>query len=607
MKKIKNLFSFVKGNWLIFFFTVVLTVFHRMTFSYVPLFSQYVIQKLEEATTGIIASDKINLPGFIINMVEKQSELMQGILTIIIFLIVWQLVRYIVLYFEALLKGNLSESVGKNLRVSSYNHIQNLSYGFHNNIDSGDLIQRVTSDIDSTTSFVTYRVMDLIGIISSLTFGAFQMFYVNKTIMIVSIAVIPLTAIGSIIYFKKIEQLFIDVEKKESELIVVIQENVSASKVVKAFSNEAYEIEKLDEKNKIYKQAEIKANKLSALYWGMMDTLMMVQFTVVLLLGIYYSKRNMMDVATISSALMLAGMLIWPVRGLGRIINDFGKALVASDRLNEIFNEEDEHTNDGQLEPFINGHIIFDNVSFKFDSSKEYLLKNISFEINAGETVAIIGKTGSGKTTIINLLLKMYDYEGSIKVNGVELREINKKHLRAKVGTVLQDPFLYSKTVYENIAIANPKISYDEVIEASTIASLESDINTFVDGYETVVGEQGTTLSGGQKQRVAIARILVGIKPIIIFDDALSALDNKTDLDIRNALKKSDTNQTNIIITHRMTTAKDANKIIVINNGTIENIGTHDELSKVKGLYQTLWGIQGKLEDEFLEMVKGGN
>lgn len=607
MQRLKQLFQLVNGNWLIFIFTIILTIFHRATYSYVPLFSEYVIQKLEYMNSDESPDKVVNLPKFIIDIVEKNSEVINAVITIIVLMLIWQLIRYIVLYFEAIIKGRFSENVGKNIRMKSYDHIQNLSYGYHNNVDSGDLIQRVTSDIDTTTNFVTYRIMDLIGLFSSLIFGAIQMLSVNTTITLVSVATIPLTAIASIIYFKKIDKLYTDVEEKEAKLIVVIQENVSASKVVKAFSNERYEIEKLEQKNIEHRESVIKAEKVSAIYWGAMDFLMMIQFSAVLFLGIYFARNNIMDISTVSTALMLAGMLIWPVRGLGRIINDLGKSLVAAARLKEIFDIEAEYNIDGMLTPSINGHIVFRDVSFKFDDTKNHLLNNINFEILPGQTVAIIGKTGSGKSTIVNLLLRMYEYEGSITIDGVELKDINKRYLRSNIGTVLQDPFLYSKTVFENINIANPNSNYDEVISAATTAALESDINTFQDGYNTIVGEQGTTLSGGQKQRVAIARILVSKKPIIIFDDALSALDNKTDLDIRNALKKASNKQTNIIITHRMTTAKDADSIIVINNGTIENIGTHDNLSKKPGLYRTLWSIQGRLEEEFLELVKETN
>ncbi|MDY0277329.1 MAG: ABC transporter ATP-binding protein [Acholeplasma sp.] len=600
MQRLKQLFKIVKGNWLLFLFVVVLTVFHRLTYSYVPLFSQLLIQKLDVNAS----QEDINLPKFILDFVNQYTDIISVVVSIIVMLLIWQTLRYIFMYVENLTKGYLGENVGKNIRVHSYNHIQNLSYEYHNNVDSGDLIQRVTSDIESTTTFVSARIMDAIGLISTLTFGAIQMAYINKTIMIVSLVVLPITAIASIIYFMKIDKLFTDVEEKEAKMMVVIQENVSASKVVRAFANEKYEIEKMEKKNALFRDADIKASKVVAIYWGAMDVLMMFQFMAVLLLGIYYSSKGIMDVSKVSSAIMLAGMLIWPVRGLGRLINDFGKALVAAGRLSHIFEEKSEYINDGTLEPKVTGHIVFKNVSFRFNNSEKYLLNNINFEIFPGETVAIIGKTGSGKSTLINILLRMYEYEGSILIDGVELKDIKKRYLRSNVGTVLQDPFLYSRTVYENIAIANKEAEQDEIYKASKIAALEKDISTFQNSYDTIVGEQGTTLSGGQKQRVAIARVLVSNKPILIFDDALSALDNKTDLDIRNALKDSNRHQTNIIITHRMTTAKEANKIIVVNNGTIEDIGTHSQLSKKTGLYANLWNIQGKLEAEFLAMLK---
>ncbi|MCR1809198.1 ABC transporter ATP-binding protein [Haploplasma modicum] len=604
MRRNKNLFKHLKGNGFLVFVVVLLTIFHRLTFSYIPMFSNILINKLELFLNVVDVEGKTNLPSFILNFINQYEDIVSIILSIILMLLAWQLVRYIMLYFETRLKGVLSENVSRNLRTKTYDHIQNLSYGYHNNVDSGDLIQRVTTDIDLTKEFVSNRVMELLGILSSLVFGAYQMALINQTIMYVSLALIPVTGISSIIYFSKIDKVFKDVETKEAEMVVVIQENVSAARVVRAFANEKHEVEKLEAKNIAYQNSEIRAGKLVAGYWSIMDFFMMLQFLIVILIGVYYANKNMFSISDISSTIMLAGMLIWPVRGLGRIINEYGKALVASERLEEIMKQETEYVNDGTLMPEINGNIVFSNVSFKFIDESRHLLNNVSFEIKAGETVAIIGKTGSGKSTIINLLLKMYDYEGSITINGVELRDINKRYLRRNIGTVLQDPFLYSKTVYQNISIANKKANEADILKAAKIASLEKDINTFKQGYDTVVGEQGSTLSGGQKQRVAIARILVSRLPIIIFDDALSALDNKTDLDIRNQLKASNENQTNIIITHRMTTAKEADKIIVLNNNEIEAIGTHDELKNKEGLYKNLWDIQGALEEEFLELVR---
>lgn len=606
MRRLRQLFGLLKGNSLLFTVVALLTIFHRITYSYVPLFSELIIRELELyiKPDELIIGTKVNLPSYITNFIKANDTIVEIIVAAILMLILWQLIRYALMFVENTLKGYLTEGVARNLRYKSYDHIQNLSYEYHNNVDSGELIQRVTTDIDTTTNFVSVRLMETIAIITSLIAGAFQMYYINQTIMWVSLSIIPITAIASIIYFRKIDEIYQEVEEKEAKMTVVIQENVNASKIVRAFANESYEVDKLEETNKDYLKAQIKAGNFEALYWGSMDLLMMFQFLIVVLLGIYFSSQNLMDIASISSALMLSGLLIWPVRGLGRIISDYGKALVSAGRLEEIFKVESEYINDGNLEPLINGHIIFNNVSFKFNNTSNYLLKNLNFEILPNETVAIIGKTGSGKTTIINILLKMYDYEGSITIDGVELSEIRKGHLRNNIATVLQDPFLYSNTVYENIKIANHNASSEEVLAAAKTAALDKDIKTFNDGYETIVGERGTTLSGGQKQRVAIARVLVARKPIIIFDDALSALDTKTDKEIRTALSVSGIKQTKIIITHRLITSKEADKVIVINNGKVEAVGTHEQLKNIKGLYQNLWNIQGKLETEFLKMVE---
>ena len=602
MQRLKNLFKLLKGHYGLFVISIIFVVLHRLTYSYVPLFTQYLIEVLENS--GHAATSEVNLPNFILNFLKNYQTEIQIAIVISLMLLTWQTGRFIMLFFEAKVKGKLLENVAQDLRLDLYDHIQNLDYHFHNNVDSGDLIQRVTSDVDITTTFVSQRSLEFVSLISAVIFGSYQMYHVNPTIMWVTLAVIPISATASIIYFINIDKVFKKVEEKEAEVMVVIQENVSASRVVKAFANEAYEVEKLDQKNKTYRDMDIKAGKLVALYWGGMDTLMMIQFLIVILLGIYFASTGVMSIASVSSALMLVGLLIWPIRGLGRLINDFGKALVASDRLTHLFEQKSEYENDGTQTPVINGKIEFKNVYFKYPEAEDYILEDISFTIEPGETVAFIGKTGSGKTTLINLLLRMYEYQGSIKIDGVELKDIKKSHIRKNIGTVLQDPFLYSKTVYENIAIANKLVEDKQIYQAAEIAALQKDINTFQKGYDTIVGEQGTTLSGGQKQRVAIARILVAQKPILIFDDALSALDNKTDLAIRRSLNNQDTKKTTLIITHRITTAKEADKIVVLHQGRVQMVGKHQELSKKEGLYQTLWNIQGALEEEFMKMIE---
>lgn len=609
MRMIK-LFSLAKGFFVLFIVAAFLTAFHQWTYSNVPLFTQYLMKTLLAVpgiAPGNVSVGEVNLPRFLIAFFEQGDEVMGIVIRIAASLMVLQAFRFSLRFFEMWIKGSLQERLAEKTRVRLYGHIQDLNYAFHNKSDSGDLIQRCTTDIETTTGFLTGRMLDVVHLVSTLFFGAYQLIYINSTMVWISLAVVPFVAVSSTVYFIKIEKIFEDIEKTESNMMTVVQENLSGARVVRAFANEVYEIEKMETKNSEYRDALKRANKIVAIYWGIMDFIGISQYLVIIAIGVYGVQNGTMDASGIVASLALVGMLIWPVRGLGRIINDFTKALVASDRINEILDKPSEYEQDGTLEPDIKGQITFKDVSFKFDDTDEHLLKKVNFNIQAGQTVAIIGRTGSGKSTIINLLLRMYDYqEGDIFIDGISLKDIKKKHIRGQIGVVLQDPFLYSKTVFENIAIAHKNAEKERVFNAAQTAALEKDIKTFKQGYDTLVGEKGTTLSGGQKQRVAIARVLVADKPILIFDDALSAVDTKTDMMIREALMNKNYQHTTIIITHRITTAKEADQIIVLEQGRISQIGTHDSLAHTEGLYKKLWDIQGKLESEFQALLKAG-
>ncbi len=605
-----KLFRLAKGFLLLFMVAAFLTAFHQWTYSNVPLFTQFLLKTLL-AQPGIGAGmepiGSVNLPQFLIAFFEIDDVVINIIIRIAVSLMILQVLRFTLRFFEMWLRGALQERMAESMRVKLYGHIQDLNYEFHNKSDSGDLIQRVTSDVETTTGFLTGRMLDAVHLLATLFFGAYQLIQINATMVWITFAIMPVIATSSIIYFVKIDKIFMNIEKTESNMMTVVQENLSGSRVVRAFANEAFEIEKMEKKNSEYRNALTRANKIIAIYWAVMDFIGISQYLIIIAVGVRFVQLGTMDAAGVAASLALIGMLIWPIRGLGRIINDFGKALVASDRINEILDKPSEYLSNGTLTPDVKGDIEFKDVSFKFSDTQEHLLKKVNFKIKAGQTVAIIGRTGSGKSTIINLLLRMYDYaDGDILIDGIPLKDIEKKHIRNRIGVVLQDPFLYSKTVYENIAIAHKNADKDRVYRAAVTAALEKDIKTFKQGYETIVGEKGTTLSGGQKQRVAIARVLVSDKPILIFDDALSAVDTKTDMMIREALLHKTYQHTTIIITHRITTAKEADQIIVLDQGQIEAIGTHDVLSKKQGLYKKLWDIQGKLEHEFETMLKEG-
>ena len=519
-----------------------------------------------------------------------------------------QVIRFLFRFIELSIRGFVRHTMGQNLRLKMYEHIQKLPYKFHNNTDSGDLIQRSTSDIETSVNFLSRTLMDMIFLLSTLVFGAYQLYVLNGTLTIILLTIIPFVGVASVWYFRKNDKMYHDVEEAESKMMTVIQENLSSARIVRAFGNEAYEIEKLRIKNDHHRDMRLRTGKIVSKFWGTMDFIGISQYVLVIGLGIYFMNQNQMDAAQIAAALGLVGMLIWPIRGLGHILNDYAKALAASKRIYEILNLETEYVKNGTMTPEIKGHLVFEHVSFKFDDTENILFKDLSFEILPGETVAFIGRTGSGKSTLMNMLMRMYEYQsGHIYLDGVELRDIEKTYLSSHLGVVLQEPFLFSKTVYDNIAIANRKADRSKIMMAAQAASLEKDIKTFQQGYDTLVGEKGTTLSGVQKQRVAIARVLVSEKPVLIFDDALSAVDTQTDLLIREALSKMNKKQTTLIITHRMTTAKEADKIIVIDQGVVQAVGNHEVLSKQAGLYQELWKIQGKLEEDFLKTLEGGD
>lgn len=588
-----------KGSYLHILYILILVVIGRFTYSYVPLFTQYVFDMLKEG------SSNANFPTFFLNFLNGFTEIENLVVVIASTLVFYQLIRFTLIFFEEFMRGRLAEHISKTLRDRLYSHIQSLDYNYHNNVDTGDLVQRVTTDIEAMSNFVSNRIPEFIRLIATVTFGAIQIYTINQTMVWIALGMIPITAVSSVFFFKYVDKSFKHIEESEARMMTVIQENLTGARIVRAFANEQFEIDKLEKENKSYSEAFMKFQKASSMYWGLSDVLAMFQYLITVIVGVYFVRQDMISSGQIVAVLMLLGMLIWPVRGLGRMIGDFGRALVSTSRIYEILELKSEFIDNGTLKPEVQGEIRFENVSYQFPDANEAILKDVSFTIKPKETVAIIGKTGSGKTTIINLLSRMIDpTTGTIYLDGINTKEIEKHYLRKQMGIVLQEPFLFSKTVYENIAIVSPLIKKENVMKAAQIAAIERDIASFERGYETIVGERGTTLSGGQKQRVAIARVLVEDKPILIFDDSLSAVDTETDLMIRNALKEKEAVSTTIIITHRITTAKQADKIIVVEDGKISDIGTHETLYKKEGLYQKLWDIQGKLEQEFLDLLK---
>lgn len=601
-KGMRDLFKWAAPHIHLVLVVLFISIINPTLYSFVPQFIRYVVDFILKGSS----EGSTTLPSFLIEFYKIFENQLTQVLIVGITLVLYQAFRGLLMFMNGYFRGKVAENIAYDMRTKLFSHIQNLSYSYHNNVDTGDLIQRCTSDVETVKSFLSAQLPQLMFIIASIVSGAFQLYLINSKLMFVSIIVMPITLTASIIYFSYTKKKFEEIEEVEASMTSVLQENINGVRVVKAFANEPYEIEKFHKESYKFKRESQKLNNLIALYWGSSDFITVLQYVITLGVAITIVQSGAISEGDVIAALMYIGMLVWPVRGLGRIIGDFGKATVASSRIQEILDIEDDYVNDGHLTPEIKGNIEFKNVSFKFNDTNQEVLKDITFKIKAGETVAIVGKTGSGKSTVVNLLVRMLEVSnGNIFIDGVDIKDIKKSWIRENIGIILQDPFLYATTIYENIKIGLDDVNEEEVYEAAKIAAIHDDIMQFEEGYNTLVGEKGVTLSGGQKQRIAIARMLLLNKPVIIFDDSLSAVDTSTDLAIRRALGNNSLNLTSIIITHRITTAKEADKIIVLEDGVVAAVGTHDELSKQEGLYKQLWDIQGALEEEFLEFIKG--
>ena len=381
-----------------------------------------------------------------------------------------------------------------------------------------------------------------------------------------------------------------------------MQENLTGVRVVRAFGREKYEIDRFDKKNNKFADMWIHLSYVMGMYWGFGDLFTGLQIMTILVLGTIETVNGNISVGTFMAFISYNATLVWPIRSLGRVLSEMSKAGVSIDRINYILEEEEERDDPAGLTPEFCGDIVFDHVNFAYEGLMP-ILKDISFTIKSGSTFAILGGTGSGKSTLMHLLDRLYDLPeggGTISIGGVDISAIRLSYLRENIGMVLQEPFLFSRTIRENISAARPGADMEEIRRASRIASVDDAIMGFSGGYDTIVGERGVTLSGGQKQRVAIARMLMQRAPIMIFDDSLSAVDAETDAKIRDALDQNLGGSTVILISHRITTLMKADCILVLSNGQIAQMGTHQELISQPGIYRDIYNIQTAQEDQAL-------
>ncbi len=596
MRYIKTLYSWVKKDIIYLILSTISLMIVTYLLTIVPLFYQYTYDKI----LVVKEENPVRLPDYIIWFINKGVSVKDKLIYLGIALIAIQFIRAFFMFLSGRSNAHFSEKVAYKLRFRLYDHIQNLSYSYHTHAETGDLIQRSTSDVDTVRGFIGNQLPEIFRIIFLFFFVLFQMLAINVLMTLISLVIVPVIFTFAFSYFKKIQKIFKETDESEGKMTTALQENLTGIRVVKAFAREKHEIERFDKFNRVYSDNVQNIVNSMAYYWSSSDIICMLQIGSTIILGAYFTLNDYMTVGELVAFSGFINFVIWPIRQLARIIVDLGKSTVAVKRIQEIFDVKDEYPEKNLLKPEIKGNITFSHVDFVFSDTSIPTLKDINFNINKGETVAIIGKTGSGKSTLAHLLVRLYDYtSGSIKIDGYELKDIDKQWIRKHIGIVLQEPFLYSKSIYDNIGIVSDNPDEETIQRAARIASIHDDIIHFEKGYKTLIGERGVTLSGGQRQRVAIARMLVKNMPILIFDDSLSAVDTETDLAIRNALQERSKDLTKIIITHRISTAMEANKIIVLEDGKIIEMGTHDELLKNNKVYKKIWEIQSAIETEF--------
>ena len=601
-EKTGMILRYLRGNWSFFIGAILLAWMNTICNAVIP-------QVIRVTVDSVLDVQEPKLPALVLRLLpleQLRANPLQALWIAAGTVVLAAAARGVCIYGMRINLAKGSEGFVKKIRDDLHSHILRLDFQWHTAHATGDIIQRCTSDVEVIRTFVCNQLMEVLRTVFIIVLYVGIMLSMNWRLSLVAIAFIPISGLASGVFYKKISSRFLVADEAEGALTTCAQENLTGVRVVRAFGRERFEIDRFGEKNDHFSALWIQLGKLLSIYWASGAFLTCPQVMAVIVAGTVAAVNGGLSLGDFLAFATYNAALAWPVRSLGRVLSDMSKAGVSMDRVGYILNSSEEQDSPDAKAVKLGGDIVFDHVTFGYEGQE--VLRDVSFTIPWGSTFAVLGGTGSGKSTLVHLLDRLYDLgegQGHITIGGVDIRNIRREDLRRQIGMVLQEPFLFSQTIRENIAITRSGVSEEELRRCADIACVDEAITELAEGYETIVGERGVTLSGGQKQRVAIARMLLQNAPVMVFDDSLSAVDAETDAKIRAALKQRMADATVILISHRVTTLMQADRILVLDGGRVADVGTHAELVARPGIYKEIYDIQMSSDDRRL-IEKGG-
>jgi ATP-binding cassette subfamily B protein len=519
------------------------------------------------------------------------SGMMDQILAIaVLTIVVWVFESF----FEYLLKvkwRNLAQDIQSDLRLDTYEHVQKIELSYFENKSTGNLISIMNDDVNQLERFLNDGANSLIQVLTTVVSIGIIFFYFSPVIAALSFIPVPIVLLGSYFFQKKIEEKYIDVRGQAGLLNSVLNNNLLGISTIKSYCAEKFELNRIKNESLKYVNANYGAIKISSLFSPLIRMVILCGFLITMILGAHYVNLGTLEIGSYSVLIFLTQRLLWPLTSLGQTYDLFQRAMASANRIFDLI-ETPLGILDGTKNLKIKkGKVEFSSLNFAYDETQ--VLKDISINVDSGKTIAIVGATGSGKSTLVKLLLRFYEVNsGNVLIDGISIKDLTQQSLRNSISYVGQDNYLFHGTVKENIAYANSTYDMTKIEQAAKMAEAHDFISALPNGYETLVGERGQKLSGGQRQRISIARAILKDSPIFVFDEATSAVDNETEAAIQRSLERITKTKTTIVIAHRLSTIRNADCIYVLDRGGIKESGSHDELLLKDGIYNGLWNVQ---------------